>query len=66
MAVGMVEFPSMKADEKIPEKAAYTEQTCPFCKFQFSGPKARKSNQCPRCHKTICVETKERSIIEFP
>jgi hypothetical protein len=55
----------MKANEKPPEQAAYPEQTCPFCKFQWKGPKARKSNQCPRCHKTIWVEIKKHSVIEF-
>jgi len=65
LCMDMLYLAFMKADEMTAEKPAYPEQTCPFCKFQWNGPKARKSNQCPRCHKTIWHEMKERSIIEF-
>ena len=61
----MVDSGSMKPNEKPLDKTEYPEQTCPFCNFRWNGPKARKSNQCPRCHKTIWHDMKDRSILEF-
>ena len=55
-------LPDSRLDEKVPGKTEYPEQSCPFCNFRWTGPKARKSNQCPRCHKTIWHEPQHESM----
>jgi hypothetical protein len=53
----------MNADPKT--ATCQAELTCPYCDFRWKGRKARKSNQCPRCHRTIWHELKHRSILEW-
>jgi hypothetical protein len=55
----------MKTRDNAPPKSDNVHQTCPFCGFAWTGPKARRSNQCPRCHKTIWHELTSRSLMKF-